>query len=289
MGQPAARVGDMHTCPLATPVPHVGGPVLPPGHPTVLIGGMPAATITNMCTCVGPPDMIAKGSTSVFINNLPAARMGDMTAHGGVLVMGDFTVLIGGMPNVTTGLGIPTDALAALSPSLQAQLRELQSQGWNVVWGTAGGGSFADRSTKTITVDPNGQNDSAGLTQTLAHEVGHARYNYQPDVSSRGAYVNGALADEGAATLNNIQVQREILQNGGADIGIAGNPANQPAYNAAYDQYVLDNDAVVARDTIGGIFGRGEVTSNTNQPYEDYYGSWYDQTYGPPPPPPPQR
>ncbi|TAK64515.1 MAG: hypothetical protein EPO24_03220, partial [Bacteroidetes bacterium] len=99
MGKPAARVGDMHVCPMVTPgtppIPHVGGPLLPPGVPTVLIGGMPAATLGNMATCVGPPDSIALGSTGVFIGGKPAARMGDMCAHGGQIVMGLPTVLIG--------------------------------------------------------------------------------------------------------------------------------------------------------------------------------------------------
>ena len=96
MGQPAARVGDMHVCPMVTVlVPHVGGPIMPPGVPTVLIGGMPAATVTNMCTCVGPPDIIAMGSTTVLIGGLPAARMGDITAHGGTIVLGCMSVLIG--------------------------------------------------------------------------------------------------------------------------------------------------------------------------------------------------
>lgn len=94
---PAARVTDLHTCPMVTGiVPHVGGPILPPGKPTVLIGGLPAATVGNMCTCVGPPDTVVKGSTTVFINNMPAARIGDSTAHGGTIVLGCLTVLIGG-------------------------------------------------------------------------------------------------------------------------------------------------------------------------------------------------
>jgi uncharacterized Zn-binding protein involved in type VI secretion len=76
-------------------VPHVGGPILPPGCVTVLIGGLPAARATDMCTCVGPPDVIALGSTTVLIGGLPAARMGDVTAHGGTIVLGCFTVLIG--------------------------------------------------------------------------------------------------------------------------------------------------------------------------------------------------
>ena len=96
MGQPAARVGDMHVCPLVTGlVPHVGGPILPPGAITTLLGGMPAARVTDMAVCVGPPDLIALGSFTVLIGGMPAARMGDMTAHGGAIVIGFPTVLIG--------------------------------------------------------------------------------------------------------------------------------------------------------------------------------------------------
>jgi len=94
---PAARVGDMHTCPMFTgPVPHVGGPILPPGAMTVLIGGLPAARMGDMCTCVGPPDLIAKGSATVMIKGQPAARMGDITSHGGVITLGYPTVNING-------------------------------------------------------------------------------------------------------------------------------------------------------------------------------------------------
>ena len=96
MGQPAARVGDMHVCPMVTGiVPHVGGPILPPGCLTVLIGGQPAARVGDMVTCVGPPDVIALGSFTVLIGGQPAARLGDLTAHGGAIVMGFPMVLIG--------------------------------------------------------------------------------------------------------------------------------------------------------------------------------------------------
>lgn len=96
MGMPAARVGDMHVCPMVTGVvPHVGGPILPPGGIPVLIGGMPAARVTDMAVCVGPPDLIALGSFTVLIGGMPAARLGDMTAHGGAIVVGLPTVLIG--------------------------------------------------------------------------------------------------------------------------------------------------------------------------------------------------
>jgi len=97
MGQPAARVTDMHSCPMSNgPVPHVGGPIMPPGAATVLIASMPAARVGDIATCVGPPDSIVKGSATVLINNMPAARIGDNTSHGGVIVMGCPTVLIGG-------------------------------------------------------------------------------------------------------------------------------------------------------------------------------------------------
>jgi uncharacterized Zn-binding protein involved in type VI secretion len=85
----------MHTCPMFTgPVPHVGGPILPPGAPTVLIAGMPAARVGDMCVCAGPPDSIVMGSSKVMIGGMPAARMGDQTAHGGVIVLGAPTVMI---------------------------------------------------------------------------------------------------------------------------------------------------------------------------------------------------
>ncbi len=99
MGQPAARITDMHVCPMVTPgvppIPHVGGPILPPGGITVLIGGLPAARVSDMAVCVGPPDVIALGSFTVLTMSMPQARMGDMSAHGGSIVMGLPTVLVG--------------------------------------------------------------------------------------------------------------------------------------------------------------------------------------------------
>jgi uncharacterized Zn-binding protein involved in type VI secretion len=93
----AARLTDMHICPLVTgTVPHVGGPILAPGAPTVLIGGMPAACLGDMCVCTGPPDSIIMGSATVLIGGKPAARMGDSTAHGGTIILGCPTVIIGG-------------------------------------------------------------------------------------------------------------------------------------------------------------------------------------------------
>lgn len=98
---PAARLTDFHQCPMQTPavpspIPHVGGPVVGPGAPTVLIGGLPAARVGDMLVCVGPPDSIVKGSATVKIAGMPAARLGDTTAHGGKILLGAFNVMIGG-------------------------------------------------------------------------------------------------------------------------------------------------------------------------------------------------
>jgi uncharacterized Zn-binding protein involved in type VI secretion len=97
MGKFAIRVGDNHICPAVSgTVPHVGGPILPPGAMTVIIAGSPAAVVGDICTCTGPPSQIINGSSSVFITGKPAARLGDMSSHGGSLIGGCPTVLIGG-------------------------------------------------------------------------------------------------------------------------------------------------------------------------------------------------
>lgn len=99
MGKPAARVGDMHVCPMMipgpVPVPHVGGPILPGGPPKVLIGGMPAAVLGDKAVCVGPPDSIVSGSGSVLVGGKPLARMTDSCAHGGKIMAGFPQVMVG--------------------------------------------------------------------------------------------------------------------------------------------------------------------------------------------------
>jgi uncharacterized Zn-binding protein involved in type VI secretion len=116
---PAARVTDMHVCPMVTGIiPHVGGPILPPGAPTVLIGFLPAARMSDMLTCVGPPDVIVMGSPTVLIDFLMAARMGDPTAHGGTIILGEPTVMIGESGGGGAGgAGAAGAALAAAAKS----------------------------------------------------------------------------------------------------------------------------------------------------------------------------
>lgn len=97
MSRMAARLSDFHSCPQVTPggTPHVGGPIVQ-GEPNVLISGMPAAVVGSLCICADPPDSIATGSSTVFFGGKPAARQGDTTVHGGIIVAGVPTVLIGG-------------------------------------------------------------------------------------------------------------------------------------------------------------------------------------------------
>lgn len=134
MPAPAARLTDMHACPMVTPgvppVPHVGGPIVSPGAPTVLISALPAARVSDMCVCVGPPDSIVMGSLGVLIAGLPAARIGDPTTHGGVIVAGAPTVIIGdigfaagslgalAMAAISAGVGAATAALAAAAAAM---------------------------------------------------------------------------------------------------------------------------------------------------------------------------
>ncbi len=130
---PAARVTDMHVCPLVTVlVPHVGGPILPPCAVTVMTGFLPQARVTDLLTCVGPPDVIAKGSPTVQVIGLLAARMGDLTAHGGVIVMGFPTVMIGDV-----GAGSPV-SVSPLEPML-AEVCNLAQQIANLIGGATAG------------------------------------------------------------------------------------------------------------------------------------------------------
>lgn len=134
MGKPAARISDMHICPMVTPgtppIPHVGGPISGPGAPTVLIGGLPAALMGDMCICTGPPDTIVLGSVGVLIGGKPAARMGDQCAHGGTIVAGMPTVLIGEVAGGGGGGGsvMPVNVMLEAMKSMPAQTRKTMQQ-----------------------------------------------------------------------------------------------------------------------------------------------------------------
>jgi uncharacterized Zn-binding protein involved in type VI secretion len=140
VSKPAARIGDMHVCPMVTPgtppVPHVGGPITGPGVPTVLIGGMPAAVLGDMCVCTGPPDTIILGSSGVLIGGKPAARMGDSTVHGGTITVGCPNVLIGeisggGGGAVATNVQATIDAIdkvEGVEKSVLAEVKTIATQ-----------------------------------------------------------------------------------------------------------------------------------------------------------------
>ncbi|CAI0759517.1 type VI secretion system Vgr family protein [Serratia entomophila] len=179
-----------------------------------------------------------------------------------------------------TPFGKEVNELAAKSPTLRQNISDLEKKKWKYNQGVVGKGTFADKRLKTITIDSNELNNPQQVVQSLAHESGHALYKPRMDTSTREHFLNSSLSDEGAATLNNIRVQREIIANGGPDIGIAGNPANQPNYNVIYEALERKEiSEVQARESIGRIFGKGEITSNTGESYEDYYGGWYDKEY----------
>lgn len=92
----AARVNDPHSCPLSSPLPHVGGVITGPGAATVIIGYQPAAVFGDSCTCAsGPPNAVTGASSSVQVGRQYPARVGDATFHGGTILAGDPSVLIG--------------------------------------------------------------------------------------------------------------------------------------------------------------------------------------------------
>ncbi|QAB29979.1 type VI secretion system Vgr family protein [Pantoea ananatis] len=179
-----------------------------------------------------------------------------------------------------SGYGKDVDNLVEKSPTMKQDITTLKKRGWVFKEGEAGKGTSADRQGRIITVDKSQMNNAAKVVQSLSHESGHALYKPNIDLSSKNSYLNSTLSDEGAATLNNIRVQREIIANQGGDIGIAGNAANQKDYNSIFDSLqkgdITESDA---RMKIGRIFGKGEQTSTTKEFYEDYYGGWYDKNY----------
>ncbi len=144
MGMPAARIGDMHMCPMVTPgvppIPHVGGPLTGPGAPTVMIGSMPAATLGDIAVCVGPPSSIIMGSLGVMLGGKPAARMLDPTAHGGMITLGFPTVMIGDMspsalaPAAAAAMGgaaaaeVAPEVAAIIAPAVQAAISVVLAQ-----------------------------------------------------------------------------------------------------------------------------------------------------------------
>jgi uncharacterized Zn-binding protein involved in type VI secretion len=302
---PAARIGDPVTHDTVAPSGLIGPPLVPP--PTmkpVVIEGLPAAYVTCTAICSGatsagpahpppapgvPPVPIILGTPTVFINGQPAARWvpsGDTTACGSFLgdpkLAATRTVLIGMGTGARTDLGMNVDILVSLSPTLSEAINALQQNGWSIEYGKAAGGSFANRDQQIITVDVAEQGQATALAQTVAHEVGHAKYALDPYVPpsglTRAQYIQQNterhLDDEGAANFMNARARQEILNNGSQDIGIAG--TQQAQYEQIYKDHTAGNiDERAASHQMGQLFGNGETTSTTGDTYNTYYGKDY--------------
>jgi uncharacterized Zn-binding protein involved in type VI secretion len=312
---PAARITDMHVCPMVTVlVPHVGGPILPPCEPTVLIGYLPAARITDMLTCVGPPDMIMMGSPTVLIGGLMAARIGDPTVHGGVIVLGCFTVIIGeaGAPSPSAPSAPASPAPAApaaggAGASDQATLDKIKALLKKCTTGKEavkyledqkipvefanGNGSYWDG--KKIVVSRSESVNSAALT--MVHELHHARSSKDGTSGNtksdkRDSYVNKMVEEESVGTVKSIQAKNELVA-GGEKISETFPLESQyneshakaaEAYKKANpDAKPEDIEAAGQKaglDAVRKGFNDGSVvTSNTNEKYPDYYGKSWDK------------
>ena len=246
----------MHTCPQVTPgvppVPHVGGPILPPCAPTVLIGGLAAAKVTDPATCVGPPDTISKGASSVLVLGLPAARMTDNSIHGGVIVAGFPTVIIGD-PAVVFAfsvVGTPAQitqiqqALAILyaTPSGQALIAGIAASGKTVtIQITTGGSECAPggrpgvQSNSTVSWNPTQTlpglpaGDPRSGAVVLGHELAHANHN------ANGTNANGPNDHDPAQNPGDTSARGEERQTVGSapPYDASGNPVNDAAGNPA--------------------------------------------------------
>jgi type VI secretion system secreted protein VgrG len=195
----------------------------------------------------------------------------------------------GGHRAPITGLGPEIDGVAGRSPKLASNLAQLQKDGWTIKYGEPDKGTFCDKTKKEIVVDPNESGDPNGVTQSLAHESGHALYTTDPYVPPAGLSkedyvkknVNSDLKDEGEATMTNAEVRNEILNtDGGPDIGIAGSKADK--YDEIAKKYPDPKDRDKARQEIGDVFAEGETPSgeeNNGKTYSQYYGETYEKEY----------
>jgi len=160
-------------------------------------------------------------------------------------------------------------------------MRFLERNGWDVVYGPAGGGNITCRTDKVMVIDGNTRTHSAKAVQLMTRELGFIRLPCVPNISSKTAYLSNVFENEGASIMKSIQVRREIIANGGPDIGLPGHPDNHAAYNALYDQYLKDGNATAAHIAIGNIFAKNESPPiSPNQTYLDYFSDYYDRYYG---------
>lgn len=196
MSKPAARLTDMHTCPIVTPQPgpppHVGGPIVSPGAPTVLINGLPAARVGDIAICVGPPDTIAAGSFTVLIAGKPAARLGDQTVHGGAIVAGSPNVMIGDSGG---GAGGPPGMTMSAAKAAGTPFVRMNCESAGVIEG-------ADPAAQSATADPSTAHwIEIELVDRKGRPVAYQRYRVVPP---GGAPVEGFLDAAGLARIDGI-------------------------------------------------------------------------------------
>lgn len=196
--QPSARVTDMHTCPMVTGVvPHVGGPILPPGMPTVLVVTMPDARILDLATCVGPPDPISQGSSTVLVGGLPTSRIGDMTSHGGVIASGAPTVLVGG---AAVTMAVAPGQTPAFIAALQAALARILPTRSGVEW-LRQMALAARKVTFTETADQNGYCAPDDPANTQNGVGSDSTISWNPAHNTTDASLPGAQGSPGAPVI----------------------------------------------------------------------------------------
>ena len=290
---PAARLSDMHTCPMVTGiVPHVGGPIIPPCAPTVHIGGLPAARVTDPATCVGPPDTISLGSMSVLIAGLPAARITDLTIHGGVIITGFPTVIIGdpvvafpfSVIGTSAQIASIQQALALLysTPTGKALIADIAASGQTVTIQTSTNGSFCTgntpgvKSDSTVSWDPS-QNlpglppgDPRSGAVVLGHELCHA------DHGANGTDANGPQDSYPGQSGSSARGEERQTVGSAPPYDASGNRVNDASGNPA-------GTSVRQPD---GTFAPGPNNTSTGQPTENGirndFGFPQRSTYFPP-------
>lgn len=279
MGMPAARVGDMHVCPMQTPavvpIPHVGGPILPPCAITVLVGGMPQARVSDLCVCVGPPDVIVKASLGVYVCGLPAARIGDLTAHGGTIVAGMPTVLIGDIavvtPNAPTVLIsvpvtpiVPTD-LTQTPASIADAPAEVQLSGEVI-------GAMAVAWSQSL---PGDKSQEFGATLIENSDGTTSVVNPGTDANS-GAFTPNRDVPPGAKVMGNIHTHPYSAAEGG-NTNVA-----QSAGDFYYQNYYDDRTGMVQSGD-GQFMLMKTDTTPKNVPEDDFknkYKGYFDNATG---------
>lgn len=169
-----------------------------------------------------------------------------------------------------------TQMLISSSTTLSRALKTMEADDWKLVVAQRGQGTATDLRRKTVFISSRVLNHPNLTIQALSHEIGHIFYTEKPNIKSKSNFISYFLASEGAATIKNIEIQREIINHMAVDIGIMANPRNIKCYNEVYDNYLIDNKFDEATKYIGEIYRYNEITSNNLKPYGQYYNEVYN-------------